>query len=100
MLSVLTSIALSGLYNIRYALEVRSPVLPCVLLAVCALFSHKAFLSSQDPFSEGSLDTVRVRKDIAEIQRLLQQRARGGPLFDDAFEGARPATGILHVELS
>ncbi len=74
-LSVLTSIALSGLYNIRYALE--------------------------DPFCEGSLDTIRVRKDIAEIQRLLQLRARGGPLFDDAFERPnRPTTGIMQVQMS
>jgi hypothetical protein len=32
--------------------------------------------AAQDPFCEGSLDTVRVRKDFAEIQRQLQLRAQ------------------------
>ena len=75
MLSVFTSIALSSLFNIRYALE--------------------------DPFCEGSLDTVRVRKDFAEMQRMLRLRATGGPLFDDGFEQPeRQSTGVLQVELS
>ena len=57
--------------------------------------------AAQDPFCEGSLDTVRVRKDFAEIQRQLQLRARGGPLFDDGFDKPnRPLTSVLQVELS
>ena len=44
---------------------------------------------------------MRVRKDFAEMQRQLQLRAKGGPLFDDGFEKPnRPPTGVLQVELS
>lgn len=71
MLAVLTSVALSALFNIRYALE--------------------------DPFVEGSLDTIRVRADFAENARLLQMSAKGGPLYDMERPGCKTDSGVLSV---
>jgi hypothetical protein len=49
---------------------------------------------------EGSLDTIRVRPDFADLQRMLRLTAKGGPLFDDdaaAADDNRPASGVLSV---
>ncbi len=49
---------------------------------------------------EGSLDTIRVRGDMAETMRILRLTAKGGPLFDDDAAGNRPTSGILSVVVS
>ncbi len=46
---------------------------------------------------EGSLDTIRVRSDMAENGRLLKMTAKGGPLFDDDAAGSRPESGIMSI---
>ncbi len=107
MLSVLTSVALSALFNIRYALEARntwrrSALLQCaghLRLTLNAPWAAR-FRVLQDPFVEGSLDTIRVRGDMAETMRILRLTAKGGPLFDDAAAGSRPTSGILSVVVS
>jgi hypothetical protein len=55
------------------------------------------FCAGQDPFVEGSLDTIRVRSDMAENGRLLKMTAKGGPLFDDDAAGSRPESGIMSI---
>ena len=54
-------------------------------------------MPEQDPFVEGSLDTVRVRADFAENARLLQLEAKGGPLYDTERAGMKTDSGVLSV---
>lgn len=60
----------------------------------------------QDPFVEGSLDTVRVRHDLGEVMRMLQAGAtgaKGGPLYAEvaaAAGDARAKSGVLSVVVS
>lgn len=74
MLAVLTSLALSALFNIRYALE--------------------------DPFIEGSLDTIRVRADLTETANLLYMGAAGGPLYDPKAHAPFGTSGVLSVSVT
>jgi hypothetical protein len=75
MLAEFTTLALSALFNIRYALE--------------------------DPFtSDCGIDSINVLRDMQETERTLQCTAAGGPLFDDGVARDTPHSILSGIKVT